>query len=362
MGKLRRSAGLSGAPLAMVVPGSLDQLTGGYLFDRHIVEGLRAAGRCVRVIELPGHHPDADAATREAASAALQTLPDDSIAVLDGLALPGCVDAVSIHAARLRLLGFIHHPLSLETGLEPAQAERLAALEHDLWPQLRGLLCPSAHTAHCLAAAGIAPSGIAVVPPGTERPVHPGPARQPGPVLQLLSVGSVVPRKGHALLVEALAGLADLPWHLTCIGSLDRDRDAVAGLRAAIDTFRLGDRVTLAGEQPPAALEAAWSAADAFVLPSSHEGYGMAYAEAMVRGLPVIGTTAGAIPDTVPASAGLLVAPGDVDALRGALRSVLVDPLLRARLAAGALRAADALPDWPEAVRRWAEAADRLAA
>jgi glycosyltransferase involved in cell wall biosynthesis len=179
--------------------------------------------------------------------------------------------------------------------------------------------------------------------------------------LRLLMVGSVVPRKGHLSLVEALAGLKHLPWRLTCIGSLERDTAAVVALRAAIESHGLGDRVDLAGERPPAALADAWHDGDVFVLPSCHEGYGMAYAEAMAHGLPVIGTTAGAIPDTVPSTAGLLVAPGDIAALREALHRMLVDPPLRRRLAAGARQAAAALPDWPAAVRRWAEAADRLA-
>lgn len=348
----------------MVVPGALDQFTGGYLFDRRVVDGLRASGRQVHVVELPGVYPDADAATRSAAAVALQALPDASVAVIDGLALPGFADCLASEAVRLRLLGFIHHPLSLETGIAPALALRMDAIERRLWPMLRGLLCPSAHTARSIADAGIDPARIAIVPPGNDLPVHerpPAGERDAG-MLRLLAVGSVVPRKGHLALVEALAGLKDLRWQLTCIGSLERDGAAVAALRASIERHALGDRVVLAGERPPAALADAWREADVFVLPSSHEGYGMAYAEAMAHGLPVIGTTAGAIPDTVPATAGLLVEPGDVDALREALHRMLVDAPLRRQLAAGARQAAAALPDWPAAVRRWAEAADRLAA
>ena len=142
-------------PLAMIVPGALDQLTGGYLFDRRVVDGLREAGRSVRVVELPGVYPDADAATRRAACDAMHALPDGSIAVIDGLALPGFADCVEAEARRLRLLGFIHHPLSLETGIAAAMAERMAAIERRLWPVLRGLLCPSAHTARCIANAGV---------------------------------------------------------------------------------------------------------------------------------------------------------------------------------------------------------------
>ncbi|MCA4904816.1 MAG: glycosyltransferase family 4 protein [Rhodocyclaceae bacterium] len=350
----------------MLVPGALDQFTGGYLFDRRVVDGLRASGRSVRVVELPGAYPDADAAARAAATDALHALPDGSLAVIDGLALPGFADCLQAEAKRLRLLGFIHHPLSLETGIAPAMAERMAGIERRLWPMLRGLLCPSAHTARCLADAGVDAARIAVTPPGTERPpedaVHQLAGAGDGGTLRLLSIGSVVPRKGHRLLVEALAGLKALPWRLNCIGSTERDLAAVAGVRAAIASHGLDGRVALAGEVGPDALREAWHDADVFVLPSSHEGYGMAYAEAMARGLPVIGTTAGAIPDTVPETAGLLVEAGDVDALRIALERLMVDAALRQQLAAGALEAAAALPDWPTAVRHWADAADRLAA
>ena len=355
----------------MIVPGALDQLTGGYLFDRRVVDGLRASGREVQVIELAGSYPQADAVACAAAVQALRTLPDGAVAVIDGLALPGFDDCLAKEAGRLRLLGFIHHPLSLESGVAPAVAGRLAALEHRLWPMLRGVLCPSTHTARCIADAGLASVRIAITPPGNDRAAADGKSDESGPVpvrddparpLQLLSVGSIVPRKGHRLLVEALAGLKSLPWRLTCIGSLERDRAEVAALRVAIADHQLDDRVLLAGEMQPRGLQAAWRDADVFVLPSRHEGYGMAYAEAMAHGLPVIGTTAGAIPDTVPASAGLLVEADDIDALRAAIERLLVDGSLRRKLSAGALCAAAALPDWPTAVRRWADAADRLAA
>jgi glycosyltransferase involved in cell wall biosynthesis len=88
----------------------------------------------------------------------------------------------------------------------------------------------------------------------------------------------------------------------------------------------------------------------------------MAYAEALAYGLPVIGTTAGAVPETVPATASLLVPPGDRDALTSSLRLLLDTPALRVRLAAGAAAAGAALPDWPAATRRWMAAFDRLVA
>jgi glycosyltransferase involved in cell wall biosynthesis len=123
----------------------------------------------------------------------------------------------------------------------------------------------------------------------------------------------------------------------------------------------LDDRVHLAGELSPAEIADLYDRADLFVLPTLHETYGMAVAEAIARGLPVVSTTTGAIPDLVGPSAGLLVPPGDADALASALSAVLGDPLLRARLAAGAALMRGRLPTWDDAGRTMSEALDRVA-
>jgi glycosyltransferase involved in cell wall biosynthesis len=87
----------------------------------------------------------------------------------------------------------------------------------------------------------------------------------------------------------------------------------------------------------------------------------MAYAEAIAHGLPVIGTTAGAIPDTVPHEAGLLVTPGDVTALAQALRNVIADTDLRRRLSNAAVAAAEMLPTWQQSGAVFAGVLDKLA-
>lgn len=347
--------------LALLVPGPLNQLTGGYLFDRMMVEGLRAAGRRIDVIELGGRFPAADAVARDAAATALAGLAHGDTAVIDGLALPAFADCLAGQARRLRLVGFIHHPLSHETGLTADAARACAALEARLWPLLRGVICPSAYTARAVVAGGVAADRVEIVAPGTARPAAARVPKSAGPP-ELLAVGTLTPRKGHLLLVAALAALRDLDWRLTCIGSLERDVATVAAVRGAIAAHGLADRIALAGECAPAILAAAYRRADVFVLPSHEEGYGMAYAEALAHGLPVVATTAGAIPGTVPADAALLVPPGDVAALREALARILTDAGLRARLAGGAAAAAARLPDWPTAARRWAEALERLVA
>jgi glycosyltransferase involved in cell wall biosynthesis len=344
-----------------MVPGSLDQLTGGYLFDRHIVDGLRAMGRAVSVHELGGSFPDGDAVARRAAAQALADLDTASVTVIDGLALPAFADCLPDAAGRFNLVGFVHHVLALETGLSLERREALALVEARLLPRLNGILCPSRTTAWHLEELGVAPERIAITPPGTNRPIAARGTRPAGP-LRLLSVGTVTPRKGHLTLIEALAELADRPWELLIIGSLARDPETVAALKDAIARHALGGRVTLAGEWPPERLGVAYRQADLFVLPSYHEGYGMAFAEALAHGLPIVATTGGAIPETVPATAAMLVPPGD-PAARGRGRGLILDKgALRARLAEGAARAGAALPDWPAATRRWIDSFDRLVA
>jgi glycosyltransferase involved in cell wall biosynthesis len=126
------------------------------------------------------------------------------------------------------------------------------------------------------------------------------------------------------------------------------------------DIRRLGldGRVVLTGAVSDAELEVLHGGADLFVLASRFEGYGMAFAAAIAHGLPVIGTTAGAIPETVPAGAGLLVPPDDVDALAAALRRLIGDTTERERLAAGARAAAARLPTWRQSAELFAQAVE----
>ncbi len=340
-----------------VVPGTLDQRTGGYLYDRRIIEGLRAQGRAVTVHELAGRFPLVDAAARAAAAAALAAAAD-GLPVIDGLALP----AFAGHRARLprAWLALVHHPLALERGLSAAQAESLAKVEGRLLPLAPRVVVTSPHTVADVGACQVPPARIGVVQPGTDpAPLARGSG---GPGLALLCVASLTPRKGHLVLLEALADLRDLDWHLTCVGSHERDPPTAQAVIAAIARLGLEERVTLAGEQDEAGLAPLYDRADLFVLASYHEGYGMVLAEALARGLPIVATKAGAIPGTVPPSAGLLVEPGDPAALAGALRQIMTEPALRDLLCAGAASERERLPRWDDAVRAFAAELERAGA
>ena len=162
------------------------------------------------------------------------------------------------------------------------------------------------------------------------------------------------------VLIAALATLGDLPWLLTIAGDRRRDPQTAAQLNADIARFELADRVKVLGALPPEILSALYSGADLFVLASRYEGYGMAYAEAIAHGLPVIGTTAGAIPDTVPLGAGVLVAPDDIESLALALRRTIENPDERQRLAKAAHEAARQLPTWQASAKIFSRALEGL--
>lgn len=347
---------MSGGPrrCAFLVPGALDTPTGGFRYDRRVIEGLQAAGWQVQLLVLEGGFPWPDDATCARAEAALAALPDGLPVVADGLAF-GCLPALAErHAGRLRWLALVHHPLAFETGLEARQREALFASEVRALACARQVVVTSESTALALADFAVPPQRLAVVPPGTD-PVA-CPPRGPGSAGRLLCVATLTPRKGHALLVEALAGLQDRAWTLDCVGSTSRDAACADAVRRAVVAQGLASRVRLHGEVDERQLQAAYRAADALVLASFHEGYGMVLAEALAHGLPVLATQAGAVGGTVPPGAGLLVPPGDVPALRAALAAWLDDAALRARLQQGARAAAPRLPGWPQAVARF----DRL--
>ena len=193
------------------------------------------------------------------------------------------------------------------------------------------------------AAASVRPDGATGIPSASRS-------------LRLLCVASLTPRKGHDLLLRALAGLTTYPWHLACIGSAGLDPAWARELFGWRDAWGLAERVSFLGPLAAEDLGRHYASADLFVLPSRFEGYGMVCAEALAYGLPILSTRAGALVDTVPAEAGLLVPPDDLPALEQALRRLLTDEDLRRRLTAGARAAGLCLPTWEQSAAVFAAA------
>jgi glycosyltransferase involved in cell wall biosynthesis len=336
--------------LAFAVPGDLSTPTGGYAYDRRIIAELEALGWTVERVNLGENFPWPAKETRASAEARLLMVPEGSPIIADGLALGALPEAARHLRAHHVLVGLVHHPLALETGLTEAQANILRASEKAALAAVRHVLVTSKTTAQRLIADYSVPEDkITVARPGNDI-VAPAPAGRDGTV-QILSVGAVVPRKGFDVLVAALATMADLPWRLTIAGDRGRDAKAAAQLDGDIARLRLGERVTVLGAVSAQRISELYAAADIFALASRFEGYGMAYSEAIAHGLPVVGTRAGAIPDTVPANAGILVEPDDVPAFALALRRLITDAGERNRLAAGARSVAARLPTWQDCAK-----------
>ena len=329
------------------VPGELRTATGGYAYDRRMMAELSSLGWDVRHLALPADYPFPSAQSAAAAEAALDALDPGQSILIDGLGYGAMGEAAPRHAARLRITALVHHPLALEGQLSPEAAKALALGETRALAAAHTVATTSTTTARTLAADyGVDENRIFVAPAGTD----PGPiASAIGEPPILLSIGALVPRKGHDILIDALATVTDLAWRCLIVGDAARDPPWATGLSERVQRAGLGDRIAFTGEVADARAEIA--AADLFVLASRHEGYGMAYAEAISQGLPVVGCAVGHVPELVPEDAGVLVAPDDALALARALRALLEQPRRRRALAAGARRAARHLPTWSGSAR-----------
>ncbi len=347
-------------PIHVVVPGPIDTLTGGFIYDRKIANVLSGSGRLGTLLCLDGWFPDPDSQDLEIARQRVNALPRAGPVVIDGLALTALAETPERLPARQRLIALVHHPLADENGPIGAPAQHLFQAERQALTCVAGVIVTSTATARRLGDFGVAPDRIRVAPPGLDMPTkvtcH---TSRADIALRLLCAGSLTPRKAQDILLSALSDLSDIDWRLDLVGA-PRDPEFAAMLRAMAHQPSLAGRVTFRGAFPDTAMSAHYAAADLFVLPSRHEGFGMALAEAMAHGLPIVSCRAGAIPDTVPEAAGLLVPPGDAAALATALRLCMTDRERRIRYGLAARRVAGQLLSWNAAGCKFLAAVDAL--
>ena len=324
------------------VPGNLAARTGGYGYARRLIKEMPSEGIELQHLALPPSFPDP---TPAHVDETIELIARARAPVLiDGLAL-GALPGERLAALGKPLVGLCHHPLGFETGLAAARRAALIASETAALAACRRVVTTSRATARLLAAEfGVPDERIHVAPPGTD----PAPrARGPEePTVAILAVGALVPRKGYADLIGALAGLRWLDWHLVIAGSPERDPAHAAEIEALIAARGLARRVHLAGELDANALGRAYGKADFFALASHFEGYGMVFAEALARGLPVVGYEAGGVAEATATGGAILVAPGDVSALADALAGLIADGEARRALADAAWAGASRLPRW----------------
>jgi glycosyltransferase involved in cell wall biosynthesis len=347
--------------LYFAIPGDIATMTGGYGYDRQLIHELREAGWMVEHLAWGESFPFATASDVAAAGRSLASLPDDSLVLIDGLAFGAVPELAEAEGRRLRLVALVHHPLADETDLGREQRERLRCSERRALAMTRAVVVTSATTAERLVQDySVEAQRVVVARPGSE----PAPLRDSPDELrtgvELLCVGTLTHRKGQDLLIEALSMISELPWACNLVGALERSPEFATKIRSQIALHGFQHRVHLLGSVPD--LGPFYERADIFVLASRNEGYGMVFAEAMQQGLPIIATIAGAIPETVPRTAGLLVPPDDANALASALGRLIINPSERARYAAGARAAAASLESWRDTASQVAEVLTKIAA
>ena len=329
----------------VVVPDGIDdpaRPSGGNTYDREVCRSLTAGGWYVREHATPGRWPSPDAVAAAGLTRLVGDLPHGAVVLIDGLVASAAAEVLLPLARQLRLVVLVHLPLGVGDPAARAQEEAVLGAA-------RAVVTTSAWTrVWLLETYGLSPDTVHVAEPGV-RPARVSAGTSTGG--ELLCVAAVTPGKGHADLFAALARNADLPWRCVCVGTLDRAPELVEQLRRQLAADGISDRVELAGPRTGETLDNAYAAADVLLLWSHAETYGMVVTEALARGLPVIATAVGGVPqamgwDGEGQRPGLLVEPGDPLALAAALRRWLSDDGLRRALRAAAARRRQTLSSW----------------
>jgi glycosyltransferase involved in cell wall biosynthesis len=349
----------------LVVPGGIDdprQPSGGNTYDRRLSRGLADTGWFVQEHAVPGTWPDADAESHAALGTTLEGVPAGRVVVVDSLVASAAPDALVAQAGRLRLVVLVHMPLGhavpdvradggcphdggrLDDGRARARSGESAVLH-----AAAAVVATSRWTRRWLLAAyELDPGRVLVAPPGVDPAEL---SRGSGTGRRLLCVGAVTPTKGQDVLVEALAGVAAHGWRCTCVGPLDREPAFTGQVRARVRSAGLDARIRFTGPRVGRELAAAYSAADLLVAAARAETYGMVVTEALARGLPVVATRVGGLPEALGRAPGgrrpgILVPPRDPRALAEALEEWMTDPALRRDLRTAARGRRSTLGSW----------------
>jgi glycosyltransferase involved in cell wall biosynthesis len=342
-----------------VVPDGVDDPTkpsGGNAYDRQVSRGLSPLGWSVVEHSVPGVWPLPSESSVAALTTVIGAVPDRDVVLIDGLVASAVPEVLLPHAARLRLVVLVHMPLGDHPPSD--QADDIRERERAVLSSATAVVTTSDWTRRRLEDLyELNPQRLRVCRPGAERA-----ALSPGTTAgrALLCVAAVIPGKGHDLLVDALATVADLGWECVCVGTLDRDAGFVAAIAQQVRRLGLDRRISFPGPRVGAELASTYAAADLMILASRAETYGMALTEALAHGLPVVAANVGGVPEAVGLDdigrvPGILCPPEDPAALGQALRTWLSDPPSRSRLREGARQRRVTLEGWDATVSALAD-------
>ena len=336
----------------VVVPAGFDdpgRPSGGNTYDRRLCDALAEHGWSVRMRPIPGVWPRTDVDGGRALGETLATIPAGTVTLVDGLVCSAAPEVVLPESRRLRLVVLMHMPLGLEASGAAARARECAVVD-----AAAAVVTPSTWCRRWLISAyGVDPARVHVAHPGVD-PAEPAVGTPDGG--SLLYVGAVTPAKGYDVLLAALARLTELSWRCVCVGTVTAG-EFVSRMQRGVLRTGLDGRVVLAGPRTGSDLAVAYAAADVLVHPSRAETYGMVVTEALSRGLPVIASRVGGVPEALGRTPdgrtpGLLVPSGDAAELAESLRLWLCDEELRSCLREAARRRRSELTGWPDTAVR----------
>lgn len=347
--------------LGLIIYGSLDTLTGGYLYDRMMVEHLRQQGDEVEVISLPwrtyAHHLS-DNVSRQLWRRLSRARID--VLLQDELNHPSLVwiNRRLQRVCRYPIVAIIHLLRCSEP--RPAWQSRLYRwVERQYLRGIDGCIYNSQTTQAAVEkVVGTGRAGV-VAYPGRDHLCATitaeqiaARARAVGP-LQIVFIGNLSPLKGLHTLLQAVATLPADAWQLTVVGSLTMASAYVRAIRQQIAQAGLEGHVALLGAVPNDQVAAHLRRCHVLVMPSFYEAFGIAYLEAMSFGLPVIASTAGAAHELItPGHTGFLISPGDAETLAHHLHTWHGDRNRLLAMGLAARQRAMAHPTWAESVSR----------
>jgi glycosyltransferase involved in cell wall biosynthesis len=353
--------------VGLVIYGRLDTLSGGYLYDRQLVSYLQAQGDRVEVVSIPW---------RSYSQHLLDNLSGDLIDQL--LELP--VDILlqdelnhpSLFYLNRRIIGTINYPIiSIVHHLRRSESNPrwkkliYTAVEKSYLNSVDGFIFNSQDTrrsVHDLV--GADSNSIVAYPAGDRHKPNLSQgmiekrAHQEGP-LQILFLGNVIPRKGLHNLLAALGKIETKDWNLSVVGSLEFDPKYAQNIKQSVQAYGLTNKVRLCGSLDDGQLDEMMLNSHILVVPSYHEGFGIAYLEGMGFGLPAIGTTSGGAAEIITNDVnGYLVPSENVQMLAECIVGIIDDRETLTRMSWKARERYLRHPSWEnsmECIRRFLE-------
>lgn len=335
--------------VGLTLYGNLDEQSGGFRYDRKLVEELRRAGDTVELVELPWRGYYRGLLDNVSRSLRRQLDVEVDVMLQDELAHPSLVRAN--RELSYPIVSVVHH-------LRASEPRRLTplyrAVERYYLDTVDAAVCNSHTTQSVVTDLGV--NRTVVAPPAGDRfdpvidPEEIDRRAQSGP-LRVVFVGNITPRKGLDTLVEGV-GRAPADIDLTVVGT-PADQDHIEGVRAAVREQGLTDHVSFRGRLSDAELARVLESSHVLAVTSRYEGFGIVYLEGMSYGLPALASRAGGAVDLVTdGETGALVDPDDPAAVARELSQFAIDRDRLATMGKAARTRYEAHPDWTETTAR----------